>query len=147
VNSQELHRFPLLKEIDSEGLEALSEWLESEVTAPGCNIFEEGEHAGALLLVSSGTVRLESSRSALAARVKAGSALGGVSLIAGGTREMSAIAESECELLMLSETAFRNLLEEAPRVACQVAIAIGLELASCARQSLDALSGVGEVSD
>jgi CRP-like cAMP-binding protein len=137
VTSSQLEVFPLLHELSEGERDDLAELLEHWSFKEGEEIFCEGDEAHGLVLVLSGSVRLEGSRGEAAERITQGEHLGALSLVAVGSRESSAVAESACDLLLFSRTAFRRLADDAPRAACRLVEAILVDLAGLLRGDLD----------
>jgi CRP-like cAMP-binding protein len=143
--SYDLKRFPLLVEFSAEDCEALSELLEEKALKRGRRLFGEGNEADGLVLVQSGTVVLKSGRAKQdLGRLGPGSTLGALSLVTVGARECTARAETDCELLLLARTAFRRLVDDAPRTACRLLEAVTAEVATLVRPGLDAYSQLPE---
>jgi len=132
--------FDLLAEFDDEDREALAELLEERSLREGRRIFCEGNEAEGLVLVTSGSVKLEGRRSASAEIVEAPVTLGLLSLIAVGPRECTAFAAEPCELLVLPRTSFRRLMDDHPRTACRLVEGIVDEASGLIRAALDQLA-------
>jgi CRP-like cAMP-binding protein len=139
VSAVDLKRFALFEELSEEEREVLAEEIEGIELEPGDVLFREREEASGLLLVIEGRVRLESSRAGALGSVGPGTALGAVSLVAVGPREASAVADSACRVLLLRRSAFRRLVEDAPRAACRLAEAIACDAATLLRAGLEPL--------
>src|SRR5690606_6765728 len=104
--------------------------------SPDETLFVEGEEADALVLVTSGTVHLSSSRAPERATVGPGTVLGACALFAVGSREVSAVAAERARVLLLRREEYLRAAEDAPRVACRIAMAIAGELAGQARAAV-----------
>jgi CRP-like cAMP-binding protein len=65
-----------------------------------------------------------------------GSSLGALSLMAIGSRQAAARADSDCELLVLTRADFLRLAEDSPRAACRLAEAVVAELSATLRPQL-----------
>ena len=138
-----LKEFSLLAELTDEDRETLAEVLEERVLRAGRRIFSEGTEAEGLVLVAAGTLRIESRRSGASERVEAPVALGALSLVAVGPRECTVVADSECTVLLLPRTAFRRLVDDAPRTACRLLEGMVDETAALVRSALDPLASEG----
>lgn len=136
----DLKGFSLLAEFTDGDREILAELLEEKSLEPGRRVFSEGSEAEGLVLVASGTVRLESRRTVATESVESGSALGALSLVSVGPREATAITQTPCLLLLLPRTSWRRLVDDYPRTACRLSEAILAEFASLLRQGLEKLS-------
>jgi CRP-like cAMP-binding protein len=123
----------LLKELDDESLATLADSLESLVLPEGQALFCAGDPGDGLLLLAAGSLTLSHPTRGECGEVAAGGCLGAASLVTGGERELSAVAQSSCELWWLSQCEFKTLIDCAPRVACQLLEAVTRELAACAR--------------
>ena len=75
-------------------------------------------------------------------RVGAGSALGALSLVAPGPREVRAETASRCTVLRLSRAAFRRLCDHTPRAGCRLLEALVRETVRLSRDAL-ALAAAG----
>jgi CRP-like cAMP-binding protein len=136
VNGSDLKAFSLLVEFDERDRVDFSELLEPLSLQDGESLFRERDEADTLFLLARGSVRIMSAGCGNLGLLCAGSAVGAISLISIGVREASAIAESDCEFLVLTRAGFRRLAEDAPRTACRLAEAIVGELAASLRPNL-----------
>ncbi len=136
----DLKLFSLLRELTEEEREELADLLEPQTAREGEVIFCEGHEADGLVLIASGSVLLEGERGGSVERLREGEHLGALSLVVVGMREATATAESECELLLLSRTAFRRLADDAPRAACRLVEAVAADLAGLLRRDLDRIA-------
>lgn len=136
----ELKQFALLAEFSEEDREALGELLEEQELAAGRRIFSEGNEADGLVLIVEGSARLESGRTGDSEVVEAGHALGTLSLVAFGPREVTAKATTACSVLRLSRESFRRLVDDHPRTACHLLEAVVADLSALVRRDLDRLA-------
>lgn len=146
MSPAELRGCALLKELDDPALRLLADSLECLAMPEGARLFEAGDPADGLLLLASGSLRLEHPVRGDCGRIEAGGSLGGASLVAPGSRELSVVVESSCELWRLSESEFRTLVDCEPQLACHLLEAIARELASCAHALLDCVPLGAETS-
>jgi CRP-like cAMP-binding protein len=124
----------------SEGERAeIAELLEERSLSPGETLFVEGDDADAMVLVTEGTVQVESRRTRESASLGPGAVLGGLALFAIGVRETSAAGADRAEVLLLRREDFLRLAEDSPRTACRVAMALSAELAAALRGALGSL--------
>ncbi len=135
----ELKRFALLQELSDEEREAVGGLLETFRLAPGETLFREGQEADGLLLVAAGRIALSAAGSDETGIVGPGSALGGMALVAVGTREASAECVKAALVHRLSREDYHRLAEDHPRVASRLVEAVALETAVQARAALAAL--------
>ena len=133
----DLKRFSLLSDLAECDREAVAELLEPIELLPGRQFFREGQEADGLLLIDRGELRLESERSGDLGTSGEGTALGGLSLLVAGPREMTAVAVDATRVLQLSRTAFLRLAEDYPRTGLRLAQAIIVEFAGTVREGLD----------
>ncbi len=137
--SRELKRIPLLAEFTEADCQELIEVLHPEALLADRILFREGEQSDGLALLLEGTVRLESRRTGQQVRVSGGTALGALSLVDVGPREITAVTETLCEILWLRRSDFRRLADDSPRTACRLLEAIASEFAGRVRRELDTL--------
>jgi CRP-like cAMP-binding protein len=140
VSDTDLKRFALLSDLTDSDREAVAELLEPIELAAGRQCFREGQEAEGLLLVDRGELRLESARSGELGSADEGSAIGGLSLLLVGPREITAMAVTQVRLLQLSRGAFLRLSEDHPRVGLKLVQAITTEFAGAVRESLDRMA-------
>ncbi len=137
MSQVDLKQFPLLAELGEPDREALLEVLEERKASAGVPLFREGSEAEGLVLIVAGEVELQSRRSPEAVRLGPGAAIGGLSLLVVGPREVTAVARAACRYLLLPRTSFRRLVDDAPRTACRLTEAIAAELSAVVREGLD----------
>lgn len=136
----DLKRFALLGELSEEERDVVADELEAMSIAEGEVLFEEGEESHGLVLVVEGRFRLESRRTGSLGAAHPGQVLGAASLVAIGTREATAVAETASRVLLLRRSSFRRLVEDAPRAACRLAEAVATDLAALVRAGLDTIA-------
>lgn len=136
----DLRRFPLFASLGHEDLDAVASRLEVRELADDETLWRQGDGAVALALIDQGAVRIESHGLGELGRHESPACLGALSLVDGGQRESSAIAAGPARALLLSRTAFAELMEEAPGAAARVLAAIVGDLASTLRQGLPFLA-------
>jgi CRP-like cAMP-binding protein len=136
VNETDLKRFPLFSDLTDSDREAVAELLEPIELAQGRQCFREGQEADGLLLIDRGELRLESQRSGELGSSGEGTAIGGLSLLVLGPRELTAIAVAPTRVLQLSRIAFLRLSEDHPRTGLRLAQAIVEEFAGAVREDL-----------
>jgi CRP-like cAMP-binding protein len=133
-------QFRLLESLTREDLAALVPMLEARKLARGRWLFREGGESDGLFLVRSGEVELSAERTGTAGTVEAGAALGELSLVSVGTRELGAKTAAPCELWCLPRGQWHRLVEDHPRTACRLLEAILRETAATLREALDGLA-------
>lgn len=125
----ELGRFACFADLGDEEREGVAALLREVVLDPGETLFVEGDEANGLFLVSSGRLRLARRMPPCRGTVGEGAVLGALSLVAAGPREATAVAEGACRVLWLPRSAFRRLVEDAPRAACRLLESVVSDLA------------------
>lgn len=139
MSPTDLKQFGFFADLVEEDLEVLAELLETRALLSGQQLFREGQEAEGLVLVADGRLRLESRRAGVLGFLEAGDVLGGTSLVAVGTREVTAVAEQPTEVHVLSREAFHRFVEDAPRAGARVLEALARELAGILRGGLEYL--------
>lgn len=134
----EIKRFALFGDLAESEREELAEVLEPRELRDGETLFQQGNEADALLLLVDGRLDLSSHQADEQVQVGAGTALGALSLLAVGTREVTAIAAGSARVLLLRREDYRRLVEDSPRTACRLVEAIAAQAASDIRQALAA---------
>ncbi len=81
--------------------------------AAGDTIFREGDAAGVMYVILSGSVDL-TKQTKVIETIHAGDALGFVSLLDGHPRGVTARASEDCDLALIDRKKFRYMVEEMP---------------------------------
>lgn len=139
MSAVDLKTVPLFAEFSDDELAILTDVLESEPVATGRVLFEEGSEAEGLIVVLEGVIDLESRAHGSLARLSAGATLGGLSLVAPGRREVTALAAEACSVAWLERGSFRRLVDDEPRLACKLVEALLRETVGDVREALPAL--------
>ena len=134
-----LKTFALFADLSDAERDEIAALLEERRLSPGETLFQEGDEADALALVVDGSVELSSRRTPEKAMFGGGSVLGGLALLAVGTRLASAVGAERASVLLLRREDFLRLSEDNPRAACRIVTAIAAEAASQMRLVLDVL--------
>lgn len=142
MSESDLKRFSLFSDLTDSDREAVAALLEPIELVPGRQCFREGQESEGLLLIDRGELRLESQRSGELGSSGEGTALGGLSLLVIGPREVTAIAVVPTRILQLSRAAFLRLAEDHPRTGLRLAQAIAAEFAGAVREDLDRIASV-----
>ena len=130
-----LQRVPLFAGLAPEALQAIGAIAEERDVEAGTTLTHEGRHEGYFFVIASGTVRIERGGQVINT-LHDGDFLGEISLLDGGPRTASAIADSSCQLLVMTYARFNQLLDTAPEVRNAVLEEVGRRL-----RSLDSDSG------
>lgn len=143
MTEPDLKQFSALAELAEPEREAVADLLEPLELGPDRQLFREGQEAEGLLLVESGALRLESKRQGALGACGAGTVLGGLSLVAVGPREATAVATERSRVWLLSRTSFHRLVEDAPRAGCRLLAAVLADVAQAVRGGLSELASGG----
>jgi CRP/FNR family cyclic AMP-dependent transcriptional regulator len=122
-----LKRVPLFASLPSEALEAIGKIAEERDISAGTALTHEGRHEGYFFVIVSGTVRIERGGQTIST-LRDGDFLGEIALLDGGPRTATAIAESECQLLVMTYPRFQQLLDTAPQVRAAIFEEVGRRL-------------------
>lgn len=127
----------LFSELTGEQLRLLAFGAETQRFAAGREIYREGAVADSAYIVVRGTVVLATAAHGMleeVARFGPGAILGEMALIAESSRLTFALAETDIEVLRLSRTLFRRILEEYPDVAVKLHRRISSDLETMIRR-------------
>lgn len=142
TNVEVLQRCALFKDFTEVGLKIFAEIAVPKTVPAGSPLFAENMVGEALFIVKSGTVRI-TQRTATGERELAvlgpGEALGGLAMLAGGVRIVSAVAASPLEVLEIAHRDYFKKISEKPQACLKLALAIAADLAAKAGESRDAL--------
>jgi len=137
VNAADLKAIPLLAEFGEEDREALAELLEEQELAGGRRLFSENEESEGLVLLLEGRVRLAPREGEAFGTLKAGAALGGISLVGFAKRGVSVFCDEACRVARLDRSGYRRLADDYPRTACRLIEALYKALADDVRESIE----------
>jgi CRP-like cAMP-binding protein len=130
-----LKRVPLFASLPSEALEAIGKIAEERDITAGTALTHEGRHEGYFFVIVSGTVRIERDGQTINT-LRDGDFLGEIALLDGGPRTATAIAESECQLLVMTYPRFQQLLDTAPQVRVAIFEEVGRRLRALDAESV-----------
>jgi CRP-like cAMP-binding protein len=122
-----LRRVPLFAGLQPKELEAIAAITEEREVDAGTALTHEGRQEGYFFVIVSGAVRIER-RGQTLNTLRDGDFLGEISLIDGGPRTATAIAESPSELLVLTYPRFQQLLDTSSEVRTAVLEEMGRRL-------------------
>lgn len=131
-----LRRVPLFAGLGPKELAAIGAITEESQIAAGMALTHEGRHEGYFFVIVSGIVRIERGGQTLNT-LRDGDFLGEISLLDGGPRTATAIAESPCQLLIMTFQRFQQLLDTAPEVRTAILEEVGRRLRALDAQSAD----------
>jgi CRP-like cAMP-binding protein len=140
VRGEELSRFALLAAFTPADREALAAALEPLELEAGRRLFEAGDHADGLLLVTDGRVALSSESLGARGEFGPGDALGANALVSDGLRATRAETLSRTRVLRLGREAFRRFADAQPRAACRLLEALLREQVRVSREALERAS-------
>jgi CRP-like cAMP-binding protein len=111
--------------------------------AAGTPLFQENQAGESLFLVVAGTVRLTQHRAEGGERevglAGPGEALGELAVLAPGVRLLTAVAQTDCQVLEIGQKDFTALAPQKPQACLKLAIAIASRLARRVAESRDLL--------
>ncbi|KQT52035.1 cyclic nucleotide-binding protein [Aureimonas sp. Leaf454] len=127
-----LKRVPLFAELDGDQLRLLAFGAEHRRLRQGETLFRLGARADAGFVVIDGEIALTSGqpgRERTVGAYGAGTVLGEMALLTETRRPVTATAASDCDVLRITRTLFRRMLEEYPEIAFSLHQRIAGELA------------------
>ncbi len=136
--SDPLAMFKQFEDLGAADREQLEGYLEERTHAAGDRLFPESDESNEALLLLEGSVEVES-QERVCGILRAGSLLGGVSLVVIGSRECSAKALEDVRLYALTREAYLRMRVEAPALALQVQESILRSFAGAVRGLLSAI--------
>lgn len=110
-----LRQVELFKDLPGETVLAIAEETKQISFKKGDVIFKEGVDADGLYCISSGSVKIVRQGNELS-KLKANDFFGELGLIDGAPRSASAIAETDCEILLLEQDTFGRITNDLPEV-------------------------------
>jgi CRP-like cAMP-binding protein len=122
-----LGQVPLFDGFTSEQLRLIAFGTEHLTMAKGRELYREGEAADCGFVILSGSVNLVEDHNMNRRVVHTagpGSLLGELALIASGNRPTGAIAASDTEVIRISRSLFRRVLDEYPDLAARLHVAL-----------------------
>jgi CRP/FNR family transcriptional regulator, cyclic AMP receptor protein len=103
--------------VQDEYLSLLMRSGDSESFAAGAKIFDEGDAADRVYLVKEGGVELTTGANHVLEIVGPGGIFGEMAVIERDTRSATAVAQTDCELVMIDRRRFWFLVQETPYFA------------------------------
>ncbi len=123
-----LRRVPLFDELAPADLGAIAEVAQERSFADGELLASEGELGDELLIVASGTVRVEAGGSEIARR-GAGEVVGEMSLITRGPRMASLVADGDVRAIRIGRREFESMIHDRPDIGIGVMRVLAQRLA------------------
>ena len=136
----DLKHFELMAGLSEPELDAVLDQLELLELDSGEPLFREGHEADGLWLIETGSLSLQSDRAGELGHLEAGSALGVLSLVVSGPRELGATAREESRVWQLSREAFRRIAIDEPHAAFRILEAALVDFVTAARGGLGELA-------
>ena len=121
---RDLKRFELLTELGETDREVLAQELVVREIESGTRLFERGDPAHSLLLITEGSVKIQREEGGEIAELKAGSCIGALALAGGALRETRAETAERTRVFELPRQGFERLVVSEPRIACRLLQAI-----------------------
>jgi len=121
----------LFREFSETGLNIFAAIATEKSVPAGTPIFAENMVGDAMFIVKSGTVRITSrgGGDASLATLGPGEHLGELALLARSVRLVSAVAETPCELVEITQRDYYRLQPQKPQACLKLALAIASDLA------------------
>ena len=114
-----LRRVPLFDELTPADLGAIAEVAQERSFTEGEVLASEGELGDELLIVASGTVRVETGGAEIARRGR-GEVVGEMSLITGGPRMASLVADGDVRAIRIGRREFESMIHDRPDIGIGV---------------------------
>jgi CRP-like cAMP-binding protein len=137
-----LQRSTLFREFSETGLNIFAAIATEKTVPAGAPLFAENMVGDSMFIVKSGTVRITSrnggSEGTLAI-LGPGEHLGELALLARSVRLVSAVAETPCELVEITQRDYYRLQPQKPQACLKLALAIAADLARKLAEGRDAL--------
>jgi CRP-like cAMP-binding protein len=118
-----LSAHPYFSALERDELRILAFSSDRSTLKPGARLYNEGAPADSAFVVLSGELKLEVGRAKMTTVIGSapvGTLLGETALILQTSRQTSAIAAGEVEVLRIQRAVFRRLLEEYPAAAAEI---------------------------
>jgi len=115
-----LSRVAMFEHFQPEHLRLLAFGAEKRTVSAGSVIFQQGAYADCGYVVSQGTVEIvagDPGDPEVLGRYGPASLIGEIAMISEGNRNVTAIAADQVELIKITRTLFRRMLEEFPELA------------------------------
>jgi CRP-like cAMP-binding protein len=137
-----LQKSTLFREFSETGLNIFAAIATEKTVPAGAPLFAENMVGDSMFIVKSGTVRITSrsgESEATLAILGPGEHLGELALLARSVRLVSAVAETPCELVEITQRDYYRLQPQKPQACLKLALAIAADLALKLAEGRDAL--------
>ncbi len=122
-----LRSVPLFAGLEPDELEEVARIAEEMDAPAGTELTHEGRHEGYFFVIASGTVRVERGGQTVNT-LRDGDFLGEISLLDGGPRTATTVAESPSTLIVMTHQRFSQLLDASPAIRRAVMEEVGRRL-------------------
>ena len=122
-----LRSVPLLAGLQPDELEEIARIAEEMDAPAGTELTHEGRHEGYFFVIVSGTVRVERGGQTVNT-LRDGDFLGEISLLDGGPRTATTVAESPSTLIVMTHQRFSQLLDGSPAIRRAIMEEVGRRL-------------------
>lgn len=117
---QALAQVPLFSPLSARYLRRVADGMEEMHYTEDAAIVREGEQGDAFYVIMEGQAKVQTARGRIVNRLLPGDFFGEISLLDGGSRTATVVAETPMTLLALKRTSFLRLLEAEPAVAVKL---------------------------
>jgi CPA1 family monovalent cation:H+ antiporter len=116
---QLISKVPIFAKLTRVQLDTIARLLRPRFAVPGEQLIRDGDHADAMYFISSGSVEVEVVGQKI--RLNPGDFFGEMGLVTGQRRQGDVHARGYCQLLVLRELDFKNLLRSDHEIQMQIA--------------------------
>ena len=120
---QLISKVPIFAKLTTLQLDTIARLLRPRFAVPGEQLICDGDHADAMYFISSGSVEVEVVGQKI--QLNPGDFFGEMGLVTGQRRQGDVHARGYCQLLVLREVDFKNLLRSDPEIQTQIATVAG----------------------
>lgn len=113
-----ISRVPMFAALPEADLDAVAHLLRPRVCVPGERLIRAGERGDAMYFISAGVVEVQAAGQRIP--LAAGNFFGEMALVLETPRTADVIASTYCQLLMLQEADFKNILHRHPAIKAQI---------------------------
>jgi CRP/FNR family transcriptional regulator, cyclic AMP receptor protein len=131
-SSQLLSKVPIFSELSKRELHGIAEAVKEVTHEQGSVLAREGESGIGFFLIVDGTARAEVGGQAKTT-MGAGDFFGEISLLDGGPRTATVVAETPITMLALTQWVFKSLIEHNPSIASKMLKVMAARLRSSSR--------------
>ncbi len=114
-----ISKVPMFAKLTEAQLDTIARLLRPRFAVPGEQLIRDGDHADAMYFISSGSMEVEVVGQKI--RLNPGDFVGEMALVSGQRRQGNVYARGYCQLLVLREVDFKNLLRSDHEIQSQIA--------------------------